>query len=114
MIGRNSNTNDTPTQVTSYTLVANIPLTISVPNPDRINFHVTLGPGAVTPECVWIRPYPAAQDAIEHGYLLVKNFTANNNLLRLFYETPTDNIHVGEFSAITSLTAGSVIYVTEY
>lgn len=101
MNGRNINTTDevvtttvTINSVTATTLVAD--------NPDRLWLRISLDSGLADVEA-FIREYPAADDNIEHGELLIRNTFATNSLYNPLYKTDPDNVYTGEVSAISVL-----------
>ena len=113
-IDRNRNTNDTADVKAAITVNNTTSVVLAAANLNRIFFEVNNLPKA-TDVCVFIRPYPAAQDTIRRGAWVGRFNFANDTVFRSFWRMPKDNIYTGEISAI--LLAGQPdedVYVIEY
>ena len=98
MIGRNINVTDevvtTTVEVNSVTAT-----TLAAANPNRLWLRISLDSGLANTEA-FIREYPAADDDIKHGELLIREIASNHSLFNPIYKTDPDNVYTGEVSAI--------------
>ena len=111
LIGRNRNTND-EASVSTILVDSVTPVVISPANERRIHLRVDIAPGT-TDRVVFIRAYPAVQDAIKQGELIVRRISGNDDLDQLHWLMLNDNIYTGEVSAICD-TGTTEVYVTEW
>ena len=109
--GRNINSNTVATvtrvQVNSVTAT-----TIAAVNPDRINLSVCLAHSTIDVD-VAVRAYPAATDNNLNGEMLTRHTIGNANLFRPSWAMPTDNMYIGELSAMSQTGLVDII-VTEW
>ena len=105
---RNTTDETTTTTVTINSLTAT---TILAANPKRMYARISLDSGLANTEA-FVREYPAGDDNIKHGELLMREISANHSLFKPLYVTLTDNVYTGELSAISM--AGSFdLHITE-
>lgn len=97
-VGNNRNTQDTvvTTTVPVNSLTA---VTLAAANPDRLWLRISLDSGLSNTEA-FIREYPAADDNIKHGELLIREISSNHSLFNPIYKTDPDNVYTGEVSGI--------------
>ena len=102
---------NTPSLIT-HNIGSVVPVDILPEDLKRLYLTVQLAPG-VSNVNVFIRPYPASQDSIKHGtVVLTRVISANDNLFIPFVETLQKFPPTNAWSAITDV--GTVdIYVTE-
>jgi len=101
MNGRNINTND-EVVTTTVTINSVTATTLAADNPNRLWIRISLDSGTTDIEA-FIREYPATDDNIKHGEILVRSTSGNNSLFKPLYETDPDNVYTGEISALAVL-----------
>ena len=104
-IGRNVNESDIATVAAGVTLNAVTSTTIAVANGVRIFFEVD---NNFSDKAVWIKLQAASVDNDKKGFFLNEKEKGATK-----WRMPTDNIYVGEISAIAD-SGSPVVYVTEY
>lgn len=104
------NKTDEPT-TTTVTLNDTTAVVLAAANPQRMYLRVSLDSGLDNTEA-FVREYPAAQDDLKRGEILMREISANHSLYKPTYYTFTDNVYTGEVSAIA--VAGTFdVHVTE-
>lgn len=97
-IGGNLNVTD-ETVTTTVTINSVTATTLVAANPARLYLRISLDSGLANTEA-FIREYPAADDNIKHGELLIREISANHSLFNPIYKTDPGNVYTGEVSAI--------------
>lgn len=104
------NTTDEPV-TTTVTINDTTPVVLAVANPRRMYIRVCLDSGLDNTEA-FVREYPATQDDLKRGEILMREISANHSLYKPMYYTFADNVYTGEISAIA--VAGTFdVHVTE-
>lgn len=100
-IGGNLNVTD-ETVTTTVTINSVTATKLVDANPDRLYLRISLDSGTADLEA-FIREYPAADDNIKHGEILVRSTSGNNSLFKPLYETGPGYVYTGEISALAVL-----------
>ena len=109
-IKRVINTTDEPT--TTTVSINSVTATVIAPaNPRRMYVRISMDEGVDDNEA-FIREYPAGDDNLKRGILLIRDTSSNHSIIRLNYATLPDNVYTGEISAI-SLFGTFNLHVTE-
>lgn len=108
--GRNRNATNTTT-TTTVEINSVTATTILAANPNRLWARVSLSFGTTSIEAM-VREYPAADDNIKQGEIIVRHTSSNDSLFKPVYTTLGDNVYTGELSAI-SMAGTFNLHITE-
>ncbi len=110
--GRSTNTNDTAS-VTTVSINSVSATTVIAANTERMFLNIAIADVNEPDVAIFIRLFAASVNNNKLGMPLGKFTLGNNNIYKIEWEMPPDNIYTGEVSAITTL-GTTVLNVTEY